>query len=54
MPLDRNAVERAAGRHIQAVTQHGHVTAKQKRDIRKMHEQIAAKVAAKRRKHNAR
>jgi hypothetical protein len=45
--VDRNSVERLAGRQIADLQRAGHVTDEQKRAIRRLHEQAAAKAAAK-------
>jgi len=50
MTLDRNAVTRHAGRHIRDMQMTRYLTDKQRRAIRKFHEQIAEEVARKARK----
>jgi len=47
VPLDRNTVDRRAGRQIADLQKTRSVTDAQKRSIRKMHEEIARKVERK-------
>jgi len=47
MPLDRNAVDRTFRQHLKHLTDCGtKVSDKQKREMRKLHERMAQKVAA--------
>jgi len=48
VPLDRNTVERHAGRQISDLQRTRHVTDAEKRRIRKMHEAVAQKVERRR------
>ena len=50
MPLDRNTVERTAAAHIRRLARGGALSPEKKHRIRKMHERLARKVAAKRSK----
>jgi cation transport regulator ChaB len=47
VPLDRNTVDRGAGRQIAELQMARHVTDAEKRRIREAHEAIARKVAQK-------
>jgi hypothetical protein len=44
VPLDRHTVEAVSGAHIRQLQQIRHVRESEKREIRKLHEQAAAKV----------
>lgn len=46
MPLDRKTVDRRAAMHLNAMLQRGPVDQRTKREIRRMHERAAARVAA--------
>ena len=48
MPLDRNTVDRIAGIQIGDLQKTRHVTDEEKRQIRRLHEQMARKAETKR------
>lgn len=50
MPLDRNTVERRSAQQIAELQKARELTDAEKRDIRRMHEDIARKVAIKSRR----
>ena len=50
MPLDRNTVDRCAGIQIADLQKTRHVTDAEKRQIRRLHEQMARKAEQRRRK----